>query len=45
MLEIEDVRECIDKGEGRLDVRGRDALRFSARQKLPRLIDERHAHV
>ncbi|WP_419690327.1 hypothetical protein ACN22W_33105 [Burkholderia theae] len=45
LLEIEDVRECIDKGEGRLDVLGRDALRFSARQKLPRLIDERHAHV
>ncbi|HEF4735062.1 hypothetical protein KTD19_10400 [Burkholderia multivorans] len=45
LLEIEDVRECIDKGEGHLDVRGRDALRFSARQKLPRLIDERHAHV
>ncbi|UVS99713.1 hypothetical protein [Burkholderia glumae] len=45
LLEIEDLRECVDKGEGRLMVLGRDALRFSARQKLPRLIDERHAHV
>jgi indoleacetate--lysine synthetase len=45
LLSIEDIRECIDKGMGRIEVLGRGALRHSARQKLPTLIDERRVNA
>lgn len=45
LFEIEDVCECIDKGEGCFDVCGCDVLCFFVCQKFLCLIDERYVYV